>query len=92
MREKLSYRGEKKKPYQPRIRATRIHDLHTVKEYTGRHMTVLLDEALTLYLSGILTSPEFTAWSQHIEDEVDRRLEQEPNNDDYEDGSRYFEV
>ena len=39
------------KIYQPRIHSKRIRELYLVKELTGRPMTVLVDEALALYLS-----------------------------------------
>lgn len=52
--------------YQPRIRAVRIRDLHAMKEYTNRPMTVLVDEALSIYLSAFLSSPDYLAFQKNI--------------------------
>jgi hypothetical protein len=51
MVERISRKSDRK-IYQPRIHYRRIRELYFVKEMTGRPMTVLVDEALTLYLSG----------------------------------------
>jgi hypothetical protein len=63
-----------------------------MKEFTKRPMTVLLDEALSVYLSSFIASSEFTAWAEHIEREIDERRNQEPNTDDYEDMSSYYDL
>jgi len=55
-------------------------------------MTVLLDEALSLYLSSFFSSPDYQAYQEALwkkEDEIDEELE-EPNNDDYEDLSNWL--
>jgi len=77
--------------YQPRIRAVRIRDLHEMKVVTHRPMTVLLDEALSIYLANFLTSPEYTEWCEHTERQIDERLDEEPDNDDFEDLSTYLD-
>jgi hypothetical protein len=89
--ERLNFKGEKR-VYQPRIRATRIHDLYEMKVFTGRHMTVLLDEALSIYLSSFMTSPQYTQWCEHIERQVDELREKEPDTDSFEDLSTYFDL
>lgn len=89
MKERLSYKGERK-VYQPRIRQTRIHDLHTMAEFTGKPMTVLLDGILAVGLANFMTSPEYTAFCEHIERQIDERLEEDRNNDDYEDLSNWL--
>lgn len=90
MKERLSYKGEKK-VYNPRIRETRIHDLHAMKEFTRKPMTVLVDEALSIYLANFMTSPEYTAFCEQIEKGIDELTDREPNNDDYEDLGNYLD-
>jgi hypothetical protein len=62
-----------------------------MKVYTGRPMTALLDEALSVYLANFLTSPEYQAWCEHIERQIDEKLMEEPNNDDFEDLGTYLD-
>lgn len=88
--ERLS-RKDDKAVYQPKIRAARIRDLHRMKEFTRRPMTVLVDEALSIFLANFITSPEYTAWCESIERGVEERMMEEPNNDDYEDLSTFIE-
>ena len=88
MRERINRKGDER-VYQPRIRAVRIHDLHEMKIYTGRPMTVLLDEALSLYLASFMTSPDYLEWCDHLERKIDERTD--PDNDDYEDLSTYID-
>lgn len=54
-------------------------------------MTVLVDEALSIFLANFITSPEYTAWCESIERGVEERMMEEPNNDDYEDLSTFIE-
>jgi len=69
VRERISRKSDQK-VYQPRIHHRRIRELYFVKELTGRPMTVLLDEALTLYLSGFSLLPKFMSDAeQRIMDE-----------------------
>ena len=82
MKEKIRW-GKEKRVYQPRIRSVRIHDLHNMKEFTHRPMTTLVDEALAMYLSSFLTSPEYTAFCEQIERGIDEQPE--PNTDEWED-------
>jgi len=56
--ERISRKTDQK-IYQPRIHYRRIRELYFVKELTGRPMTVLLDEALSLYLSTFAALPEY---------------------------------
>ncbi len=91
MKERISRKNDKK-VYQPRIRASRIKDLHEMKEFTNRPMTVLLDEALALYLSAFYSSPDYMAYQEAMwkkEEEADENFD-EPNNDDYEDLSNWL--
>lgn len=64
--------------YQPRIRADRIHDLHEVKIFTRKPMTVILDEALSIYLANFMTSPEYTAWCEQTERRMEEDRDREP--------------
>jgi hypothetical protein len=86
VKEQIS-RKDDRKAYQPRIWASRIKDLHEMKEFTKRPMTVLLDEALSLYLSSFFSSPDYMAYQEAMwkkeEDAADHF--EGPNNDDYED-------
>jgi hypothetical protein len=88
MKERIN-RKDDKRVYQPRIRAIRIKDLHEMKEFTRRPMTVLLDEALSIYLANFITSPEYVAWCEQIENGVDQRPNY--NADDYDDLSNYLD-
>jgi hypothetical protein len=90
MMEQIRWKGDKSK-YQPRIRAVRVRDLYRMKEYTHRPMTVLVDEALSLYLSAFLCSPEYSAWCEQIERKIDEELGKNPDLDDYEDLSNYID-
>ena len=58
--ERISRKTDRK-VYQPRIHYRRIRELYFVKELTGRPMTVLVDEALVLYLSSFVALPKFIA-------------------------------
>jgi hypothetical protein len=85
MTERISFKNEKK-VYQPRIRASRIKDLREMKDFTKRPMTVLLDEALSLYLATFFSSPDYMAYQEAMwkkEEEAADDFEG-PNNDDYE--------
>ncbi len=66
MKERISRKNDKR-VYQPRIQAFRIKELYEMKELTKRPMTVLLDEALCLYLSTFFSSPDYQAFegTQH---------------------------
>lgn len=88
--ERLS-RKDDKAVYQPKIRAARIHDLHLMREFTHKPMTVLVDEALAVFLANFMTSPEYTAWCESIEQGIEERLTSEPNTDDYDDLSNYID-
>jgi len=46
-------RKDDRKVYQPRIRATRIHELHELSVKTGKPQTVLVEEALSKYLADV---------------------------------------
>lgn len=85
------------KIYQPRIHSERIRELHVVKEITKRPMTVLVDEALALYLSTFASTPEYKEHQARIETEW--RLENEHDErfcergtDDWEDMSNYYNL
>ncbi len=55
-------------------------------------MTVLLDEALSLYLSAFFSSPDYKAAQEaqfKREEEMDENFD-EPNNGDYEDLSNWL--
>lgn len=91
MKERLT-RKDEKRGYQPQIRSVRIKDLREMKEFTKRPMTVLVDEALSIYLSAFFTSPDYKAYEEAIlkmEEEADENFD-EPNNDDYEDLSNWL--
>ena len=93
MVERISWKGDKGK-YQPRIRSDRIKDLYRVKEFTSKPMTVLVDEALSLYLATFFTSPLYQRFAENLDRELeyqDNALEEDPNLDDYEDLSNYFD-
>lgn len=69
MKEKVSRKTDRK-IYQPRIHCSRIRELYFVKELTGRPMTILVDEALILYLSGFSVLPKIISGiEQRTEDE-----------------------
>ncbi len=51
-------------------------------------MTVLIDEALAIYLSTFFTSPDFLAADEAIQRQIDDR--EEPNTDDWEDLDTYL--
>ena len=55
--ERISRKADQK-VYQPRIHSRRIRELYLIKELTGRPMTVLVDEALAVYLSNIALLPK----------------------------------
>jgi hypothetical protein len=59
-----------------------------MKEITRRPMTVLIDEALAIYLSTFFTSPDFLAADEAIQRQIDDR--EEPNTDDWEDLDTYL--
>ncbi len=90
MKERINRKVDKR-VYQPRIRAIRIKDLHAMKEFTKRPMTVLVDEALSIYLANFMTSPEYEAWCEQIERRIDEMREEEPNTDEWEDLSTYLD-
>ena len=52
-------RKDDKRVYLPRIRASRIKDLYEMRVFLKMPMTVLVDEALSVYLSAFFTSPEY---------------------------------
>lgn len=54
--ERISRKTDRK-IYQPRIHSRRIRELYCIKEMTGRPMTVLVDEAIALYLSSFYLLP-----------------------------------
>jgi hypothetical protein len=92
MKEQIN-RKDDKRVYQPRIRASRIKDLHEMKEFTKRPMTVLVDEALSLYLAIFFSSPDYMGYQEAMwkrEEEAADDFEG-PNNDDYEDFGSYME-
>ena len=66
MAERIKW-GDDKGLYQPRIRAVLIRRLHMVKEITGRPMTVLVDEALSLYLTAFMNSTGHEHFPEQIE-------------------------
>jgi hypothetical protein len=55
--ERISRKADQK-VYQSRIHSRRIRELYYVKEMTGRPMTVLVDEAIALYLSSVSYLPK----------------------------------
>lgn len=57
LKERINRKTDQK-IYQPRIHSKRIQELYYVKEMTGRPMTVLVDEAITLYLSDFSFLPK----------------------------------
>lgn len=63
--------SQEKRAYSPRIRLIRIRDLQAMKEFTGRPIAALVDEALAIYLANFLASPEYTAWCEQIENGMD---------------------
>lgn len=71
MAERICWKNDKGF-YQPRIRAVRIRDLHIMREYTHRPMTVLVDEALSIYLSTFLRSPDYLASQKMIDSVIDK--------------------
>ena len=92
MKERIDRKSDKR-VYQPRIRSALVKDLHEMKEFTKRPMTVLLDEALGFYLLSFFSSPDYQAYQEALwkkEEEIDENLD-EPNNDDYEDLSTYLD-
>ncbi len=57
-------------------------------------MTILVDEALSLYLSTFYKSPLYQRFLGAEDRELERQdnaLEEEPNLDDYEDISNYYD-
>jgi hypothetical protein len=91
MKERIDRKGDKR-VYQPRIRLALVKDLYEMKEFTKRPMTVLLDEALGLYLLSFFSSPDYLAYQEALlkkEEEMDENFN-EPNNDDYEDLSNWL--
>jgi hypothetical protein len=88
MAERLKWNGEKKS-YQPRIKSSRIHDLYAIKEVTHRPITVLVDEALAMYLSNALRSG-ISAQDEYIDRKIEEALERGPTNDDFEELSNYM--
>jgi hypothetical protein len=65
MKEQISRKNDRR-VYQPRIQASRIKDLYEMKELTKRPMTVLVDEALCLYLSTFFSSPDYQTFQRAI--------------------------
>ena len=63
--------GKEKRVYSPRIRQDRLQDLQAMREFTRRPITVLVDEALSIYLANFLTSSEYMAWCDQIERGID---------------------
>jgi hypothetical protein len=57
MSERINRKADQK-VYQPRIHSRKIRELYLVKELTGRPMTVLVDEALAVYLSNFTVLPK----------------------------------
>ena len=90
MKERIN-RKDDKRVYQPRIRASRIKDLHQMKEFTRRPMTVLVDEALSIFLVNFMTSPEYVAWCEYVDRGVDELLEKRSDPEDWDDLSNFFD-
>ena len=93
MKERINRKNDTR-VYQPRLHASRIKELYEVKKFTGRPMTVLLDEALSIYLAAFFTSPEYKAYEEALfraEEEVDNSLD-EPNTDDWDDMTNYLNL
>ena len=86
------------KVYQPRIHCERIQELYVIKELTKRPLTVLVDEALALYLSSFALSPEYKDYQAKMEAgwrQIDEKIDEmrEPDfrdTDAWEDFDRYF--
>lgn len=57
--------------HQAKVRMERLRDLNAMREYTGRPVPALVDEALSVYLANFMTSPEYTAWCEEIERRID---------------------
>lgn len=87
--ERLSLK-EDPRVYQPRIKAARIRGLHEMKQVTHRPMTILVDEALAIYLASFFTSPEYQTYQQTVL-ELEEPETPEPDNDDVEDLSTYMD-
>ena len=68
VRERISRKTDQK-VYQPRIQYRRIRELYCVKELTGRPMTVLVDDALALYLSSFAALPQFKEYLARLDAE-----------------------
>jgi len=91
MKEQIN-RKKDKRVYQPRIHADRIRELYAVKEFAHRPMTVILDEAISLYLSTFFTSPDYKAYEEAIwQKESEAEEPKDPNLDDYEDLSNFID-
>jgi hypothetical protein len=88
MSERISWKGDKK-VYQPRIKSERIHELHELSVRTGKPQTVLIEEALGIYLAQVPQS------RPDIDDLIDRQEEITGQNynqwDDPEDLGAYLE-
>ena len=93
MAERINRKTDQK-IYQPRIHCERIRELKVVKELTKRPLTVLIDEALALYLSSFATLPEYKEYQAKMEAEWRMEDEKKESNirpvDEWEDGDHYF--
>lgn len=92
--ERISWAGDNQKKYQPRIKSDKIKDLYRVKEFTNKPMTILVDEALSLYLATFFSSPQYLDFLDQIDRELefqDAALDDPPDFGDYEDLSAWFD-
>lgn len=80
------------KIYQPRIHSKRIRELRVVREFTHRPMTVILDEAISFYLSTFFTSPDYKTYEEAMwQKESEAEEPTDPNLDDYEDLANFID-
>lgn len=81
MKERISRDGGRR-VYQPQIRESRVHDLYVMKVVTRKPMTVLLDEALSIYLATFFSSDDYKAYADaqwRAEEEWDNNPEEPPD-------------
>ena len=87
-------RDTDKRVYQPAIHSDRVSELWKIGQITGRPMTVVLDEAIRMYVVQFVCTPawktvgdpEFDAVEKFAEKEQARR---DQEMDQFEDGSIY---